>query len=155
MYDSKYKHVPTFQLKTVIDAGSKRNAWKISEALRSEDIHAYLVDDDTEDSMEAMWQFFSGDEETVIIPNFHSVSRVMSDAMSSGHDDNLPITHIVNYNLQGGMRQYRDNRARLQSRGLLTTFISSEDLAKRNLMASLRDHLQGVKQLPSFLNTEF
>ena len=130
----------------MVVAGSKRNARQLMGALAlGGSATIVLGNTSINRRRQKIQRFINGVHQILIIPNLKSVSCV---GVNPG---SLPVTHIVNCNMQGGMRQYRDTLELLQSRGLLTTLITSQDMAKWRLMASMRDHLKEVKQLPRFL----
>ena len=126
--------------------GSKRLARILVEALPGR-ILATLVVGGTSKirRREKIEDFRNGVQQIIVVSTFHAMSSAGVNPAS------LPITHIVNYTLPRRLSQYKDNVDLLQSKGLLTTFVTGEDMRKRRLMTGLRQHLRNVKQLPFFL----
>ena len=126
--------------------GSKRLARILVEALSGQ-ISATLVVGGTSKirRREKIEDFRNGVQQIIVLSTFNAMS-------SAGViPATLKITHIFNYTLPRRLSQYLDNLDLLQSKGLMTTYVTAEDMKKRRLITGLKQHLRDVKQLPEKL----
>ena len=93
---------------------------------------------------ENLRHFQEGEVQVLIISSFAAITAI-------GLEIPL-VTNIINLSVTGGMWRYRQTIAVLRNRGLATTILSSEDLAKSHLMIKFRTFLMRSKQnIPGLL----